>query len=368
MRRKSNTDDLAGSRPPDSMKSSFILTLTVMTHLTLSSHAAPESGGEWMIETVRGTVPVARLGLSLSHEHVLVDFVGAAEVGPDRYDADEVFEVARPYLEKVAGHGVRTMFECTPAFLGRDPALLRRLAETTGVNLITNTGLYGAAGDKFLPPYAFTEKAGELAIRWSAEARDGIDGTGIHPGFIKCGVDPDPVLSAVDRKLIVAAAITHRATGLTIAVHTGKGPGLTILEILGDQGIDPEAFIWVHAHAASIEPVLQAAAAGAWVSLDGIRPGSMENHADRMVTLKERGLLGQVLLSHDAGWFDPAEPGGGEYRGYQLLFSEFLPSMRERGFTEVELDQVLVDNVARAFATRPRLVNAEAREPDRTGH
>ncbi len=132
---------------------------------------------------------------------------------------------------------------------------------------------------------------------------------------------------------------------------------MTILEILGDHGVRAEAFVWVHAQSAPIDKILQAAAAGAWVSLDGIRPGSLELYADRLVTLKAHGLLGRALLSHDAGWFDPAKPGGGEYRGYELLFTDFLPLVRERGVTEAELEQVLVDNVAQAFGVRPRLVS-----------
>jgi phosphotriesterase-related protein len=343
------------------MKTTLLLTFALMIQFIVMSQSASEFGGELMLETVQGRIPVDRLGLSLSHEHVLVDFVGAAEVSPDRYDADEVFNVVRPYLERVARRGVKTVFECTPLFLARDPVLLRRLAEATAVNLVTNTGLYGAVEDKFLPPWAYTETAEELATRWIAEARDGIDGTGIRPGFIKTAVDMDPELSSVDRKLIEAAAITHRATGLTIAVHTSKGPGLAILEMLNDYGVRAEAYVWVHAQAAPVEEILQAAAAGAWISLDGIRPSSLELHADRLVTLKEHGLLGQVLLSHDAGWFDPAKPGGGEYRGYELLFTDFLPMARERGVKEVEFDQVLVDNVARAFAMRPRLTGDQER-------
>jgi hypothetical protein len=60
----------------------------------------------------------------LVHEHVLVDFVGADQIQPGRYDGDEVFRIARPKLDEVRRLGCRRLVECTPNFLGRDPGLL----------------------------------------------------------------------------------------------------------------------------------------------------------------------------------------------------------------------------------------------------
>ena len=144
--------------------------------------------------TVRGPVDAADLGTTLVHEHVLVDFVGADKVARDRYDAEDAFRVVLPHLLALKARGARTLVECTPAWLGRDPALLVRLSEASGLHIVTNTGYYGAAQDKYLPAHAFEESAERLAERWTSEWRDGIEGTGIRPGFIKTGVDP--VLSA----------------------------------------------------------------------------------------------------------------------------------------------------------------------------
>ena len=101
---------------------------------------------------------------------------------------------------------MKAVFECTPAYLARDPRVLLRLADETGLHLVTNTGLYGVRQNRFLPPYAFTESARELGARWIREAREGIEGTEVRPGFIKSGVDLDPELSPLHRKLVEAAA------------------------------------------------------------------------------------------------------------------------------------------------------------------
>ena len=174
------------------------------------------------VQTVLGPVSPETLGPTLIHEHLLVDFIGAAAVSRSRYDRDEVFARARPFLEQARAKGLHTLVECTPMWLGRDPELLRRLSQASGVAIVTNTGYYGAANDKGLPPHAFTESAEALSARWIAEAKDGIENTGIRPGFMKIGVDAGR-LSEVDAKLVRAAALTHQATGLRIHSHTGDG-------------------------------------------------------------------------------------------------------------------------------------------------
>ncbi len=311
-----------------------------------------ESKPAGVIQTVRGPISPVDLGLTLPHEHVLVDFIGADLVSPERYDRDAVFAFVLPHLKQAHHLGVRAVFECTPAYLGRDARLLVQLSEATGLHLVTNTGLYGVRDNKFLPPYVHTENARELAARWIAEARYGVDGTGIRPGFIKCGVDPHPVLSPVHRKLIEAAALTHAATGMLIAIHTGRGPGLEQLDLLRAHGIASQAFAWVHAQNAPDDALIAAAERGAWLKFDGLNPTTLPRHLHLCREMKTRGFLAQILVSHDAGWFDPAKPGGGTFRPYDLLFTHFLPLLRRHGFSEIEIDQLLVKNPARAFAVQ----------------
>ena len=310
---------------------------------------APARTGR-LVRTVTGPVPAGELGLTLAHEHVLVDFVGAAAIKPGRYDREVAFAKILPHLRQAAALGVRAVFECTPDFIGRDPLLLRQLSAASGVKLVTNTGLYGARDGLFLPGYAHQETAAQLAARWIREARDGIGDTGIRPGFVKSGVNTADRLSAVDRKLVEAAARTHRETGLAIAVHTGRGPGLEQLAILREHGAPASAFIWVHAASATDDALFAAADAGAWLSFDSVRANTLARHVQLCVAFKARGQLGQVLVSHDAGWYDPAKPDGGTFRPYTFLFEAFLPALRREGFTPAELDQLLITNPAAALA------------------
>ena len=100
-----------------------------------------------IIMTVNGPIAPSDMGFSLVHEHVLVDFIGADSTGYHRWNRPEVIQVALPYLKEIKKWGVQTFVECTPAYIGRDPLLLKELSQSTKINFITKTGYYGAAGN-----------------------------------------------------------------------------------------------------------------------------------------------------------------------------------------------------------------------------
>jgi phosphotriesterase-related protein len=310
---------------------------------------------EDIIMTVKGPVKVSEMGVFLIHEHILVDFIGADSINENRWDKSLVYEKALPFLLAVKDLGCQTFVECTPEYLGRDPVLLKSLSEATGLNIITNTGYYGAVNDNFIPKHAYTESAEQLSSRWINDWINGIGTTGIKPGFIKIGVDSKS-LSDIDKKLVVAAAKTHHQTGLIIASHTGPAiPAFEQLEILKNEGVSPEAFIWVHAQGEEdLNNHVKAARMGAWIGLDGINENNCEEYVSMIKNLKENNLLNKVLLSHDAGWYDPAKEDGGEYRGYTTLFEKLIPLLKKDGFSEKEINQVLVTNPAEAFIIRIR--------------
>jgi phosphotriesterase-related protein len=324
--------------------------------------AAPSTRDVGRILTVQGPVEPGELGTTLVHEHVLVDFIGADRVSRDRYDPDEVFETVLPHLVALGERGGRTLFEATPAYLGRDPRLLRRLSEASGLHLVTNTGYYGAARDRHVPAHAYRESPGELADRWTREFRRGIEGTGIRPGFLKIGVDPGP-LSEIDRKLVEAGALCHLDTGLTIAVHTGNGEAaLDILATLKRHRVDPSAYVWVHAQNEKDRATHDwMAREGAWLEFDGVGWGSLDDHLDAVVDMKRRGHLGRVLISQDAGWYHVGEADGGHYQPHTVLFDHFVPALRARGLDEAQVRMLLVDNPARAFAIDIRRLAPPAR-------
>ncbi len=173
-------------------------------------------------------------------------------------------------------------------------------------------------------------------------------------------------MSAEHVKIITAAAKAHLRTGLVIASHTGPdNPAFAQINILKKEGVDPSAFIWVHAQGGTLEGNIRAAKNGVWISLDNIRkrsniePGaqnSVEWYADRIIRLKSEGLLSRVLISHDSGWYDPAKPGGGTFNGYNDIFDTFIPVLKDKGLTDDEIDRILVKNPQEAFKMKNKKV------------
>ena len=301
--------------------------------------------------TVTGPVPASELGITLPHEHVMADFIGARQVSSDRYDREEVAEVVLPYLLGLRGLGCQTLVECTPAYLGRDPLLLVHLANASGLRIVTNTGYYGANANRYLPSEALEATADDLSTLWSAESRDGIEGSGVRPGFIKIGVDPGP-LSEIHEKLVRAAARTHRETGLVVASHTPDGTAARAqLDVVRDEGVEPSAWIWVHAQLETEHSVHEdVARTGAWVEFDGVEPRTISHHVKLVLALRDAKLLDRVLLSHDAGWYEVGGQGGAAFRPYDTLFVELIPAIRDAGVSDDEITQLLVTNPASAFS------------------
>jgi len=307
------------------------------------------------IQTVSGKISPDEMGLTLIHEHILVDFIGADSTGYHRWDKDSVVQRVLPFLEEIKSKGVKTLIECTPSYLGKDPILLQKLTDLTGIRFLTNTGYYGAVGEKYLPEHAFSESAEELASRWIREFEEGIEDTGVIPGFIKISVNEGAELSEVDKKLVQAAAMTHKETGLLIVSHTGPwATALAEIEVLLEEDVDPAHFVWVHAQAEQdFNHYLTAAEYGVWISLDGI-VWDVDGHLDRVLFAKENNLLGHVLLSQDAGWYSPGEPNGGDFKGFNALFDDLIPLMKKEGFTQQELDLILVENPKKAFTIKAK--------------
>jgi predicted metal-dependent phosphotriesterase family hydrolase len=307
---------------------------------------------------VLGVIQPSDLGVTLMHEHVMADFIGAEQTGRHRYKVEEVVSKAKPFILDLKNAGCKTFVDCTPVYLGRDARVLKQLASETGMNILTTTGYYGAFEEQFLPKHAYTETPQQLSTRWVNEWKNGIDDTGVRPGLIKTSVDAGK-LRPIYQKVLTAVAMTHLQTGLTISAHTGNGvAAMEEIQLMQKNGVHPSAFRWVHAqNEPDKELHIRAAKLGAWLEFDGINesePGNIEKHVDFVKHMKENGYLKQVLVSQDAGWYHVGEPNGGNFRGFTTVFTKFVPALGSSGFSQEEIDQLLVGNPRESLIIRVR--------------
>jgi phosphotriesterase-related protein len=268
------------------------------------------------------------------------------------YDTTRLFNQVIPYLKKLKALGVQSIFDCTTKYFGRRIDLLSKISDSSGIQIITNTGFYGAANDRYIPEFVFKMHAKSISEIWIKEFRFGINGTDIKPGFVKLAFDNGSP-SDIDKKLFTAGVVTHLGTGMTLAVHTGDNLEAVNLqmEILKKFDVHPSAWVWVHANKCEDDKLLiDVASKGAWISLDGVNESNTEEYINRIKLFKDKDLLNKVLLSHDGNGY----PSGGEIRKFEALFTDLIPQLLKYGLTKEDINQILITNPKTAFQAKIR--------------
>lgn len=343
----------------------ILCVLLIFSCVPFTEHS---NGSSTTVITVNGPIPADSLGLSLIHEHVFLDWAGPDSMDRARWNTQEAFDLILPYLIEMKAQGVRTFMECTPAYLGRNPNLLKRLSEASGLQILTNTGYYAARKNKYVPQHAFEISVNELAGIWIEEFANGIEESDVFPGFIKIGMDSKENLTDIDVKLVRAAARTHLATGLSIVAHGGTDTtAIQELEILKEEGVAPNAFVWTHAQNGTKDGHIRMAQLGAWVSLDGLgwvqpNPSTADSSAlfkyvYFLENLKEKHLLNRTLIAHDAGWYTVGATNQETFKPYTPIFNLLIPVLKKRGFMERDIQQLLIENPKEAYAINKRKIN-----------
>ena len=170
--------------------------------------------------------------------------------------------------------------------------MLRKISDATSIQIITNTGFYGAADDRYIPELAYNNSAEYISKIWIDEFKNGIKDSGIKPGFIKLAFDDDKPVSEIDKKLFEAGVLTHLSTGLTMAVHTGKNFKVVAFqkELLDSFNVDLGAWIWTHANKLESDSILiELATEGAWISLDGVKESIIDEYVNRILKMISPG-------------------------------------------------------------------------------
>ncbi len=327
------------------MRKVYFLGLFMLILVSCNTSQKNSSDQEAYIYSVHGKVEIENLGVSLSHEHIMSRFgLNPAYIG--EYDEDSLLMQVVPYLKKVRALGVKTIFDCTTAYFGRNVKLLRKISDASGIEIITNTGYYAGANDRYVPEAAYVSSIEEIAQVWIDEFEKGIDDTGIKPGFIKLAFDKG--VSEIDSKLFTAGILTHLSTGLTMAVHTENNleAATKMLQLLDQYDVDPAVWVWVHASKVEdVDFLVETAKKGVWLSLDKLKAPETEDYVARLSLLRERGVLKKVLLSHDGNSYNRDR----NLKEYDAILTFLIPALKDNGFSDEDINQILVVNPQNAF-------------------
>lgn len=351
--------------------------------------AIPDRTGQ--VQTVLGLVAPGELGMTLMHEHVLLDIRRPAHAGrPGEDDAAAAEELTlsnlaavrrgRPnedndilgdfdlMLEEVGAfvrQGGGSIVEVSNVGLGRDAKQLAELSRASGLHLVMGAGYYqlGLQSEEFesLTVEQMTERiVRDLVTGVAAEG----SGLALRAGIIgEIGAEGDPVHPA-EMRSIRAAGRASALTGAPITLHHG-GFGeekLRVLDALEAEGADPRSVIFGHTGSIGDDPRLaeRLLIRGVFVEADflgttGSPWGTLFPFTDRSVARGFASLIAsgwgeQLVVGTDVCQRIQLSRYGGH--GYGYVVDHFLPTLEEFGASAADLTRIMVENPAKALAFR----------------
>ena len=337
-----------------------------------------------VVMTVLGEIAAEALGVTLMHEHLLLDATPwhrPSELASLRPVAEQPVSIEilgllrndpfmcrdncelfdEPVAIEEAGRfrlaGGDTIVDPTCRGIGRDPRALQRISRATGLHVVMGTGYYLHPAH---PPHVRQMSVEAIAEEIEGDVVDGVDG--VRAGIIgEIGISKD--FTSEEEKVLRGAARVQNATGVPLEVHLPgwERHGGRVLDVVAEEGGDLNRTVLCHMNPSGKDFEYQAGLArrGAWLEFDMIgmdffyadqqaQSPSDDDNAEALARLREAGLLGNALISQDIFVKIQLVRYGGT--GYAHILDHFVPRLRRHGFSEQEITMLLVDNPRRVFA------------------
>jgi phosphotriesterase-related protein len=333
------------------------------------------------IQTVLGLIEPGQLGRTLMHEHVLCDIRPPAtrtdnDLGPEitlentwqinygrglkragrKYLLD-LEDIATREVEMMKHDGGDAIVELTCGGLSPEPEGLRRIAQGTGVHLVMGCGYYV---NDYQDPRNHGRPVDDFANEMIGQILHGAWGTDVRAGMIG-EIGCTAPWTATEKKVMQAALIAASETGASINVHPGRHPDQPqeVADFIKAAGKPTERVVISHIDRTVFdeERLLRLAGSGVTIEFDlfgqeasyyGLSDIDMPNDATRLRLIRaliDHGHLDRVVISHDICYRTRLTTFGGH--GYGHIFRNVVPMMKERGYSEDEIDAILVRNPRR---------------------
>lgn len=311
------------------------------------------------IPTLTGEIDVSELGYTLTHEHYVSLDWSMRIAFPQLFEADIFCERAEYLIKKAMENGLTTIVDLTCINNGRDVELMKRISERTGLQTVFSTGLY--FNEKPWVPGRPAEFIADLFIQ---ELTEGVQGTGIRPGVIKCATDKYG-FSEINKTILKATGIAASETKVPVFTHTvaAMKHGLQQQELLEQEGVDLRRVVIGHVGDTNdLDYVEELMKRGSFVGLDrfGSEGGlTDEERINNLLKLIEHGYIHQILISHDYPLFydwgsnnwqiEKSIPVEKVRVGFSHIPGRIVPELRKRGLSQAEIDILMIENPRRLF-------------------
>jgi phosphotriesterase-related protein len=339
-------------------------------------------------QTVLGLVDANNLGITLPHEHLLIDMavwfvepkdpelkklayepVGLENISWIMYNQYNNLDNLKLLNEELSAkelmlfkkEGGKTVVDVTTANLGRDPVALARLSRATDLHVVMGSGYYvGAAQDPDIDRKSEEEIGEEIA----KDLQYGVADTGIKAGIIG-EIGCSWPLQSGEKKVLRGCARAQNVSGAAITIHPGRHEDspMEIIGVLSEAGADISRVIMGHLDRTGFLPetIRKLAKTGCYLQYDifGGNPfyplhfGVFDRPCDRerieqIKNLIHEGYIEQILMSQDTCLKSKLVCYGGQ--GYGHILRNILPQMLARGITKEQIETMMVENPKRILA------------------
>ena len=331
-----------------------------------------------MIQTVTGIIDKKGLGVTLPHEHILINMTNCVKItgeekaifydkisNQNRYavyqDPYAILDNALIESDRVASFEVKlfkefggnTIVDCTPDEIGRDPIRLKNISEQTGVKIVMGCGHYYNMTHSEKTKNASVE---EFVKEMRTDLTVGACGTDIKAGIIG-EIGTSAVISESERKVVKAAGIVSGELDKAIHIHTDlyTENGYEIVKILQGEGAKVNRICIDHIDVL-IRPeyIYGLLDLGVYIEFDNFGKEFYVNKERRFAYDLERvkmikdivskGYENQILITNDICLKTMLTFYGGN--GYSHVLNTVRKMLIEEGVSEKIYNKIMTENVA----------------------
>ena len=353
--------------------------------------AKPKTGVQsGMVRTVLGPIPVDAMGVTLMHEHTLLDtsswwkrpccasdigfaerpieisMIGDLRMNPflnrDNCGLLDV-KVAIEELAHFVEYGGRTVVDPTNVGIGRDPSALQRISRRTGLNIVMGAGFYLEASH---PAYVRDMSVELIAEAIASDCGVSEDDPEVCAGIIgEIGISKD--FTPAEHKVLQGAARASKMSGAPLTIYLPGWERLAhrVLDVVESEGADLRHTVLCHMNPSLYDHQYQRSLAdrGAFIEYDMIgmdyyyadqqaQSPCDEENAIAICKLVEDGYLNSVLMSQDVFLKMMLTRYGGF--GYGYILKHFVPRLKRHGMNQSTVDHILIENPRRVFSAEHR--------------
>lgn len=335
------------------------------------------------IQTVCGKLDPNKLGITLSHEHCLLDDSASWKGEPEELAKRALFSqkvtlknrgevvynafyfldnlkqddinVSIDEVKEFIGYGGRSLVDQTVNGLGRDPEAIRYISKMTGANIVMGSGRFI---EDSLTEYQKNMNPGDIAKEILEEFNNGVGKTGIKPGIIgEIGIDN--IDSNIEINSLRGAAIAQRKIGCGLSIHQPiwETKGNEILDMLEEEKVDLSKVVLCHCDITLDNWKYHDSLAkrGAYIEYDtfGMEWMTLEgkflpSDGERIKAIKKQidlDNVDKILISGDMGYKILLTKWGGW--GYSHIPKHIIPRMKQVGITEEQIYKITIENPKR---------------------